>query len=184
MKLKLVLFSFFVFVVMVSWNALADRDEHQGGGHHDITPVDNSTYQEECGSCHFAYQAGLLPERSWNTLLKQLDNHFGDNAELDNDALTQVKSYLRDNSADKSKNRLSRKLARSAKKLEAKGKTSLRISELPYFRHEHDEIPKRLVTGNKEVGSFSHCNKCHRNAEKGDFDDDNINIPGHGPWDD
>ncbi len=31
----------------------------------DVAPVKNALYLEECGACHFAYQPGLLPSRSW-----------------------------------------------------------------------------------------------------------------------
>ncbi|HPQ24397.1 MAG TPA: cytochrome C, partial [Gammaproteobacteria bacterium] len=47
-----------------------------------VAPVDNPLYLQECGSCHFAYQPGLLPARSWNNLMGGLENHFGENAEL------------------------------------------------------------------------------------------------------
>ena len=43
----------------------------------------NPAYEEECGSCHMAYPPGLLPGVSWQRLMAELDNHFGDNAEID-----------------------------------------------------------------------------------------------------
>ena len=48
-------------------------------------------YQKECGSCHMAYQPQFLPQRSWNKMMKNLDNHFDVDATLDaNDALGAV----------------------------------------------------------------------------------------------
>ena len=60
----------------------------------------------------------------------------------------------------------------------------LRITELPYFVHEHDEIPARLIADNDKVESLSQCNACHRGAERGQFDEDDVVIPGFGRWDD
>ena len=61
----------------------------------DIVPVNNKQYKDECGSCHFAYQPGLLPAKSWEKLLtpEALSKHFGENAELDNDTLTIIYNY-------------------------------------------------------------------------------------------
>ena len=49
----------------------------------DVAAIANPVYKEECGSCHMAYPPGLLPARSWTKVMSGLDNHFGDNAELD-----------------------------------------------------------------------------------------------------
>jgi len=61
----------------------------------------------------------------------------------------------------------------------------LRITEVPYIKHKHEEIPARLIKGNPKVRSLSYCTKCHQEArDKGIFDDDTVLIPGHGRWDD
>ena len=60
----------------------------------------------------------------------------------------------------------------------------MRISELPYIRHEHDEIPRRLMEGNPKVRSRANCQACHRQADKGYFGEHGVNIPGYGRWDD
>jgi hypothetical protein len=60
----------------------------------------------------------------------------------------------------------------------------LRITEIPYIRHEHDEIPDRLITGNAEVVSLSRCEGCHGGAVQGSFSENDIRIPGFGKWED
>ena len=145
-----------------------------------VAPVTNALYKEECGSCHFAYQPGLLPEQSWNKIMSSLDNHFGDNAELGSDTHQQILAYLTRNSADKVNDRRSRKIMRSISSASA----PLRISEIPYIKHEHDEIPRRFIIGNDKVASLSHCDACHQNAQSGSFSERQINIPGVGRWDD
>ena len=146
----------------------------------DIAAVINPVYKEECGSCHMVYPPGLLPARSWTKIMNELENHFADNAELDTETNQSISEFLLSNSADKSDYRRSRKFSRSIESNDA----PVRISELPYFKHEHDEIPHRLVSGNSKVKSFSQCNACHAKAEQGSFNEHDINIPGYGEWDD
>ena len=140
----------------------------------------NPVYQNECGSCHMAYPPGLLPERSWRKLMAELHDHFGDNAELDTANHQAITDFLVSNSADKSAYRRSRRFALT----DGNDTTAIRISATPYFRREHHEIPARLVTGNPEVRSFSHCNACHTKATEGSFRERDILIPGYGRWDD
>ena len=149
-----------------------------GGSSRDVAAVTNPLYEEECGSCHFAYPPGLLPEASWRKMMTSLDDHFGDNAELSADAQQQLLSYITENAADYSRKRLSAKVMRYVGKREAPA----RITEVPYIRHEHDEIPVRVLRQQKL--RISECPVCHIQAKKGSFDEDEINIPGYGRWDD
>ena len=137
----------------------------------EISPL----YREECGDCHMVYPAKLLPGESWRKIMARLDDHFGENAELDDETRREIESYLLQASARGSDRKLFRNLGAAA---------PMRITELPYFVHEHDEIPSRFVAGNERVRSFSQCNACHQNAERGLFDEDDVVIPGVGRWDD
>jgi hypothetical protein len=127
-----------------------------------------------------AYPAGLLPTQSWKKIMSELEQHFGDNAELDQETHQAISDYLLANSANQSDYRFSRKLFKSINQHDA----PIRISDIPYFKHEHDEIPQRMVSGNPEVKSFSQCNACHAKAEQGSFNEHDIRIPGYGQWDD
>lgn len=145
-----------------------------------LTPAEQQ-YAEECGACHIAYPAQFLPARSWQKMMTNLDNHFGENAELLPETQQAISDYLITHSADNSSERLSRKFIQRLNKNEV----PLRITELAYFKRKHDEIPQRMVSGNKEVGSFSQCQACHGDlAERGVFDEDTVDIPGYGRWDD
>lgn len=163
----------------------SDDDDHEHWGEYGrrstgVALLNNPLYQDECGSCHMAYPAGLLPAHSWEKLMAGLEDHFGDNAELDSASHKTITAFLLDNSAEKSSYRRSRRFAA----ISDDNVVPIRISEIPYFIHEHDEIPARLVTGNKDVLSFSNCNACHRKAEQGSFRERDIHIPGYGQWDD
>ena len=146
----------------------------------DVAPVKNELYREECGSCHFAYQPGLLPSRSWKKMMSDLENHFDENAELDAESQASLTQYLVANSADTSNYKRSRKIMNSLRS----NSTPLRITKIPYFIRKHDEIPRRMVQDNPKLGSFSKCAACHVNAEKGSYEDDDVRIPGVGKWHD
>jgi hypothetical protein len=141
------------------------------------TVRNNPTYIEECSACHMAYPPQLLPADSWHKMMTNLDDHFGENAELDVETAQVIEGYLRE-STDNSKHQY-RKLFRNLD-----NKSPLRITELPYFIRKHDEIPAKFLVDNDKLSSFSQCSACHKNAEKGRFNEDDVSIPGYGSWDD
>jgi hypothetical protein len=161
-----------------------DESDHRGGGWPrpaaDVHPVENQTYRSECGDCHFAYQPGLLPQRDWARIMRSLSDHYGDDASLGASEVRRIRDYLVANAADRSTLSRSRAFAAQPGDREALP----RITATGYFRREHYEIPDRLVLGNPEVGSFSRCQACHRNAEHGVYNEDEVVIPGVGRWDD
>lgn len=162
--------------------SLADEEGRFGFGMHrsDVEPVNNELYTQECGACHFAYQPGLLPARSWKKLMSGLEDHFGENAELGAEEVRQLTAYLVEKAADKSDRRHSLRMSRSI----PSGATPLRITGVPYFKREHDEIPARHVSGNPKVGSLSNCDACHSRVKQGSFEEAEIKIPGYGRWED
>ena len=161
-----------------------ESDEHEERGFMQQTagvpPVINKAYKNECSACHFAYPAGFLPKRSWVKIMTTLDDHFGENAELDDETMNDITTYLSTHAADQTPNRFSRSITRSI----ADKSVPLRITETNYFLHKHREIPKRMVQGNIKVRSFSNCLSCHTGASEGSFDEDSVHIPGYGRWED
>lgn len=139
----------------------------------------NAIYQEECGSCHVAFPSGLLPSASWIAIMDALDDHFGDNAELPIDVKAYISEFLDKNASDRGDRMKNARLLR-----DTKSAAPLRMTELPYFKDEHHEIPKYMVADNPKVQSFSRCGACHQDAAKGRFDEDTVVIPGFGRWDD
>ncbi|HXH73149.1 MAG TPA: diheme cytochrome c [Mariprofundaceae bacterium] len=171
--------------VAISGIAYSEDDDERGerGAYartSDVPPVTNKQYATECGSCHFAYQPGWLPERSWRKLMGSLNDHFGENAELSDATREQLTNYLVGHAADVLPNRMSRRILSALKADEA----PLRISELGFMRREHREIPRRMVQDNPKVGSLSSCQACHTQAAGGFFNEGGINIPGYGRYED
>ncbi len=144
--------------------------------HKEVEPVRSALYQENCGECHFAYQPGLLPARSWRALLAPdaLADHFGENAELDETDRQAILDFLVAHAADDSRYKRSIKIRRSI----PAGETPLRITDVPYIRHKHREIPAAAIRGNDKVRTLSNCDACHRQAAQGIYDDDTVLIPG------
>lgn len=145
-----------------------------------VVPVQNANYKEECGSCHMAYSPGLLPKQSWVKVMGNLEEHYGDNAELSPQLHIEILNYLATNAADSSKYKRSKKIMVSIDRT----KLIDRITLTPYFIRKHDEIPKRFVIDNPKVGSFSQCDLCHSNTANGSFSEDEVSIPGVGYWHD
>lgn len=165
-------------LMTISHVSLSDDDDG-GFRRPDVAPVTNALYTEECGGCHFAYPAGLLPEASWRKVMAALEDHFGDDASLDSADHAELLAYLTSNSADKSNAKRSQKIIRSLG-----DRTPLRITGTPYFISKHDEVPPRLVHGNDQVRTFSNCGACHSRAAQGSFSEREIRIAGYGKWDD
>jgi len=145
-----------------------------------VAPVNNELYKEECSACHMAYQPGLLPARSWKKMLNNLANHFGENAELDEQDQKSILDYALKNAADFSNYKRSRKIMRSLSTRD----TPLRITNVPYIIRKHDELSNRHVRDNPEVKHLSRCEACHTKVETGSFSEREIKIPGFGRWED
>lgn len=172
-----------------------DDDDHEHGEHESrehrrssssdrlpgVAPVDDPLTAAECGSCHLAYPAGLLPARSWVTLMGGLQDHFGDDASLSQQDTQAITAWLVAHAADtRPDHDLARRVARSV----PADQVPLRILDVPWLRHEHDEIPASVWRDNPEVGSLSNCASCHPGAAEGRLDEHGVRIPGVGRWDD
>ena len=136
-----------------------------------------SLYRTLCSECHMAYQPQLLPARSWEKIMGNLEDHFGVDATVEERERRLLTEYLKERSGDR---RGAGELGEFAQSVPP-NETPLRISETPYFKKEHREIPKRLVK-QREVKSFANCTACHPRAQRGEYEP--ISIPNYGPWED
>ena len=158
-----------------------DGDEHEGFfglfSQNSVPIPQNKLYQEACASCHMAFQPNLLPSASWEKVMapKALEDHFGDNAEVNEQDRLSILAYLKTYAADNEGRRLLRF---------SKDESPLRITELRYFKREHNEVPRRMIQDNPKVRSLSNCSACHTGAERGNYGERGIRIPGYGYWED
>ena len=144
----------------------------------DVAPVNNQLYIKECGSCHFPYQAGLLPANAWNKMMANLENHFNSDASLSLENFQTISKYLNDNSAEK--NMQYKRSNRIVSSLNA-NQVPDSISTTPYMVKKHREIRKDLITQPEVKGLFN-CIACHTTADKGMYGERDIKIPNFGKW--
>jgi len=145
-----------------------------------VAPVTNELYKTECSACHYPYQPGLLPARSWEKMLTNLDKHFGEDASVSPKDQQELLSYATQNAADKSDHKRSVKINRSINNNE----TPLRITEVKYIIRKHHELSNKHVKNNPQVKSLSRCQACHTRIDSGSFSEREIKIPGIGSWED
>lgn len=179
---KIIAVFFFTAAVLgLPQGILADDDKHRNGhqeryrnrhqSRNNLAPVNNSTYKEHCGACHFAYQPGLLPSASWKQILDRTDDHFGESFEMDAEDKKALLDYLATNAAERS---TAKGAERIMKGLD--GKIPMRITEIPYIKNKHRKIGLSVLN-QESVGSLSNCTACHRRGEEGIFDHDYVVIP-------
>jgi mono/diheme cytochrome c family protein len=136
---------------------LARADEHRRM----LRPAAGSTtYTAECGSCHIAFPPQLLSASGWERIMTGLGRHFGTDASVDAAVVAELTGYLRAN-------------AGSPRRF---GNAATRISETPWFRKEHDDVPAGAFRS-KQVRSVANCAACHAQAARGDFSEDNLTWP-------
>ncbi|NCO16106.1 MAG: cytochrome C [Alphaproteobacteria bacterium] len=130
-----------------------NENENEGGFGAVMDPVT----QAECSACHMAYPAQLLPQQSWRGIMRDLSNHFGEDASLDAKTARNIENYLVSNSA-------------RARGVNANN-PPLRITEMFWFTREHGQRLRNRAAGNANIGSISNCVGCHGGAANGYFDD-------------
>ncbi|VAW22082.1 Ni,Fe-hydrogenase I cytochrome b subunit [hydrothermal vent metagenome] len=101
----------------------------------------------ECSACHFPYPAGLLPAASWKKIMGDLQNHFGEDASLDEKVRANIQSYL---------------VANAGRGNVDANNPPLRITELTWFKQVHSEGEVLGLKQRLNVNSFVDCGACHR----------------------
>jgi hypothetical protein len=127
----------------------------------DVFAGSNAKWKAECGACHVAFPAQLLPAASWQRLMKGLDKHFGTDASVDAATAAEISAFLDKYAGSK------RGIA---------GETTLRVSETAWFQREHRKVDA-ATWKNPKVKSAANCAACHTAAETGDYRERGIRIP-------
>ena len=148
-----------VMLLTVAAMSIAQADDDDDDRKYNIN---NAKWKTECGACHVAYPAGLLPAESWRAIMSGLSRHFGSDASLDAASANEITAFLEKN-ADTSQRVSS-------------GKPLLRITGTGWFKSEHREVAARHWK-NPKVKSRANCGACHTQADSGDFSERNIKIP-------
>lgn len=154
------------FLIIASLACFGDNNKSES-----LTKVDNKTYSSTCGACHFAYQPGLLPLKMWIKILDSPEGHAGGSVDADSKTKAEIKKYLTQNCAEKSTWEKSGKILNSTI-----SDTPVRISEVSYIKGKHREINEKIFA-RETIGTRGNCLACHRSANNGIYDDDDVIIP-------
>ena len=119
-------------------------------------------YTQECGACHTAYPPALLPARSWQRLMGGLDSHYGTDAALDPQTLAELNGWLQQHAGTY------RRVAEQP--------PQDRITRSAWFERKHLKV-EPAVWKLPSVKSAAQCAACHRGADQGRFDDDELVTP-------
>lgn len=126
-----------------------------------IQPVINTTWVEECGSCHVPYQPTLLTAKAWKAILEDLPDHFGREVVVGPPGdLTELVEYSR---------RYAGRPGYGVLVNVDPDAHPRRITELPYFKTAHDDVPAEAM---QAAGGAYHCESCHAAAGRGFYDRD------------
>lgn len=117
----------------------------------------------ECGACHFAFPASMLPEASWRKMMGNLESHFGEDASLDPETKHEITKYLVTQAAD-TKPQFSKYL----RGLDSQD-PPIRITETEYWAGKHFAISKEHLPSGL-AGLKSNCPVCHLRAEDGYYE--------------
>ncbi len=118
-------------------------------------------YTKECGSCHIAYAPYLLPKSAWDSMMSDLENHFGEDASLEQESHTIILAFLNQYSSDFVETKISSKIAKEPQNIVA-------ITKYPYWEAAHQDINPALFE-TQAIKSKANCQTCHKDAESGIF---------------
>lgn len=110
----------------------------------------------------------LLPKKSWEILMGDLENHFGDDASLSVEDTKNILDYLLKNSAETSTMQASLNFLNSIA-----NKDIIAMSQTDFWKRKHKEIPKELFL-HEDIKSKANCKACHTDIEKGLLENENI----------
>ncbi len=124
----------------------------------------SSLWQESCSECHMAYHPSLLPERSWQRILGEQHEHFGEDLFLTTATVDELLAYAKHNSAEQVSREASWRMLQSL----AADARPVRITETPSWKAQHREIVAATWEHPAVNGGFN-CDACHRDAGEGGF---------------
>lgn len=123
-----------------------------------------AAWQEECGSCHVAYPPRLMWSEGWRITMRNLGDHFGTDASIDDKAVAaQIAVFLE-------------KSAGMSTRVAPADASVPRVTETPWFVREHDEVAAD-VWKRPSIKSAANCGACHQAAADGNYSERGIRIP-------
>ncbi|MDD3324433.1 MAG: cytochrome b/b6 domain-containing protein [Sulfurospirillaceae bacterium] len=118
---------------------------------------DNPNYAKECSECHNLMPTILLPKHSWHVVLSDPKDHFKEDLTKKVPHLASIKSYILDNSAETSSDKVAMGVLKTTE-----GKNIYRVTKTKYWKDIHSQIP-RSAYKHPNIKRESNCSACHQN---------------------
>ncbi len=155
-----------LIVIFVSCSLFEKKSDETTIVKQDSAPPVNpglTSYKEVCGKCHIPYPPHFLPSGSWDKILVSTQKHFGENLDIDPKTKNLIASYLKENGAERSDDKISLKIMQSLE-----GKTPLRLTEVPFIQKMHRRYTP-IVLKKRSIPFLGKCQACHTSAAKWKF---------------
>ncbi|WP_300827039.1 cytochrome b/b6 domain-containing protein [Helicobacter sp. UBA3407] len=152
------LFLFALFLYLLYPKNILLRPSEQDFFTQDSNKTAFGEYKQECGSCHIAYAPFLLPKSAWDSMMSDLENHFGDDASLEEETHARIAAFLEKYASD----------VVNTKFTQQKESQQIAITKTPYWEIAHRKLNPKIFT-TKAIKSKANCQTCHKDAESGIF---------------
>lgn len=144
-----------------------------------LVNVRDTVHIVSCGSCHLPYSPALLPLQSWQGIMDNLDDHFGEVVQLSEENKAHILGYMEKYALTEGQPGVMGQLG-----AELPDNPPLRITELPVFVNLHSNA-EELLGLEREDRTLSTCEGCHRAAASHIFDKALLSVgTGDGPLSD
>ena len=182
-KSRVVYFTLLFVAPWISSSAVAEDTEYRYSSDRpfysdwfvgkEMPVVDHAQTNEKCSDgCHWTFLPGLLPQRSWETTMENLEDHFGEKIQLPPETSKAILNYLTRGAAEFTESKVSIKILDSVGE-----ETPLRISTIPYIQKHHEDVEEDAWE-HPSIGARSNCVACHQDVEEdGLFDEDELDFP-------
>ena len=97
-----------------------------------------------------------------------LQNHFGDDASLDEPEFTDISSFLNANASERYETQFKANLA-------SENIGEIAISKYKFYQNAHENLPQSLFKS-PQIKSKANCNACHEDGELGFFGKSGIDF--------
>ncbi len=160
------LFLFALFLYLLYPKNILLRPSAQDFFTQDSNKITFEEYRQECGSCHIAYAPFLLPKSAWNSMMSDLENHFGDDASLEEETHARIAAFLEKYASNVLDTKFQTK----------EDSKEITITKTPYWEVAHRKMnPKIFKT--EAIKSKANCQTCHKDAESGIFAKREVDYP-------
>ena len=154
-------------------------DESFAQADYSLVNVRNTVHIVNCGSCHLPYSPALLPMQSWQRIMDNLEDHFGETVDLSEENKIHILDYMEKYALTEGQPGVMGQLA-----ADLPADPPLRITQLPAFLNLHSNAEELLGVDGQDR-SLSTCESCHRAAASHIFDKALLQVgTGDGPLSD